>query len=311
MDQATADAVKSYQSRTPEGRRHRRPADVGQARGARFSSLASTCSSRGAKSFLHRSDGFSGTPASGQALKDKALAMHGPAFMEKLNRSRSAGREARADAEGHETTESGLKPGIQNSIGATGLIQFMPQTAARAGHHHRCARSDERGRPARLRPRSSTKSHAGKMHSTADLYSATFWPAMIGKPDDYVLETSKLSAGIVARQKRGLRHRPRRQRSPPESSALTAAAASATTPIPLSRRTFNGAATPSSAMRELSRPPLFSAVARFRAERFRKSAVACAPRWSASESSSSFAAWAPGAWARCISPARPTSVRWW
>jgi len=71
-----------------------------------------------AKSFLHRSDGFSGTPASGQALKDKALAMHGPAFMEKLNQVAQRLGVKPEQMLKVMNNESGLKPGIQNSIGA-------------------------------------------------------------------------------------------------------------------------------------------------------------------------------------------------
>ena len=33
-----------------------------------------------------------------------------------------------------------------------------------------------------------------------DVYFAIFFPAAIGKPSDYVLQTSKLSAGLIASQ---------------------------------------------------------------------------------------------------------------
>ena len=44
----------------------------------------------------------------------------------------------------------------------------------------------------------------GKMKSYYDVYAVTFFPAMIGKPDDWVLQTRTLSASIVARQNKGI-----------------------------------------------------------------------------------------------------------
>ena len=40
----------------------------------------------------------------------------------------------------------------------------------------------------------------GRMHSYYDVYAITFFPAMIGKGDDWVLQTKSLSADTVARQ---------------------------------------------------------------------------------------------------------------
>ena len=36
-----------------------------------------------------------------------------------------------------------------------------------------------------------------------DVYFAIFFPAAIGKPSDYVLQTSKMSAGLIASQNAG------------------------------------------------------------------------------------------------------------
>ena len=44
------------------------------------------------------------------------------------------------------------------------------------------------------------KPWTGKMKSYFDLYLVTFFPAAIGKPDDYVLQTGKLSAATIAKQ---------------------------------------------------------------------------------------------------------------
>ena len=40
------------------------------------------------------------------------------------------------------------------------------------------------------------------MRSVHDLYFATFFPAALGKPDNYVMQTSKLSAQKIAAQNR-------------------------------------------------------------------------------------------------------------
>ena len=82
---------------------------------------------------------------------------------------------------------------------ATGLIQFMPDTALKLGTTNKA-----------LYAMSAVdqlhyvykyfKPWTGKMKSYFDLYLVTFFPAAIGKPDDYVLETSKLPASTIAKQ---------------------------------------------------------------------------------------------------------------
>jgi hypothetical protein len=44
----------------------------------------------------------------------------------------------------------------------------------------------------------------GKMNSYYDVYAVTFFPAMIGKPDNWVLQTKTLSAATVAKQNKGI-----------------------------------------------------------------------------------------------------------
>lgn len=44
------------------------------------------------------------------------------------------------------------------------------------------------------------KPYRGKMHSYFDVYLVTFFPAAVGKPDNYVFATSKLSASLIASQ---------------------------------------------------------------------------------------------------------------
>lgn len=96
--------------------------------------------------------------------------------------------------------ESGLNEKAQNTIsGATGLIQFMPSTAAWLGTT-----------TADLMQMSNVeqldfvyeylKPYSGDMESLVDVYLAVFFPVAIGKASDYVFQTSKLSASKIASQ---------------------------------------------------------------------------------------------------------------
>lgn len=83
--------------------------------------------------------------------------------------------------------ESGLNPQAVNSqTGASGLIQFMPQTARNMG----TTVEDIRAMDALeqldyvyqyLLP------YKGKIKSLGDLYLRVFYPAAVGQPDDYIL----------------------------------------------------------------------------------------------------------------------------
>lgn len=96
--------------------------------------------------------------------------------------------------------ESGLNHQAQNRYSnATGLIQFMPSTAAVLGTS-----------TASLLAMSNVeqmdyvyqylRSYQWKMLSFVDVYFAIFFPAAMGKADDWVLQTSHLSAGLIAGQ---------------------------------------------------------------------------------------------------------------
>lgn len=94
-------------------------------------------------------------------------------------------------------SESRLRPWIENSIGATGLIQFMPKTAIGLGTT-----------TAALKKMSNIeqldyvykyfKPKAGKYRSYFDLYLYTFFPIAIGKPDDWILQSKDNKASEVA-----------------------------------------------------------------------------------------------------------------
>lgn len=96
-------------------------------------------------------------------------------------------------------SESRLKPTAYNPSGASGLIQFMPSTAAALGTSTSAIRNmsavDQLDYVyAYFRP------YAGKMKSYYDLYLATFFPGGIGKPDSWIFHSSRLSAATIAMQ---------------------------------------------------------------------------------------------------------------
>lgn len=99
--------------------------------------------------------------------------------------------------------ESAVNPAAVNKYtGATGLIQFMPATAKALG-----TTTDA------LRQMSGTeqldyvyaylKPHIGKMDSVYDIYFAIFFPMAMGKPDNWILQTNRLPASIIAKQNTG------------------------------------------------------------------------------------------------------------
>jgi len=82
---------------------------------------------------------------------------------------------------------------------ATGLIQFMPDTAKSLGTTVEALRAMTNVQQLDwvykyLSP------YTGKMSSYIDVYFSVFFPLAIGKPDDWVFQASKLSASIVAKQ---------------------------------------------------------------------------------------------------------------
>ena len=99
--------------------------------------------------------------------------------------------------------ESRLNPQAVNKIsGATGLIQFMPATAKALGtttEELLKMSFDEQMDYVYM----YLRDYKGKMKSQVDVYLAVFFPSAIGKPDSYVLQTSKLSPAIIARQNPG------------------------------------------------------------------------------------------------------------
>lgn len=99
--------------------------------------------------------------------------------------------------------ESKINPSAQNSISkATGLIQWMPSTLR--DKRYKGITTDE------LKKMSATeqldlvylyfKPYVGKLNSLQDVYAVTFFPAAMGKDDDWVLQSKNVSAEKIAAQ---------------------------------------------------------------------------------------------------------------
>lgn len=85
--------------------------------------------------------------------------------------------------------------------GATGLIQFMPATAAGLGTTTAALRAMTNVQQLDFVFR-YFKPYAGKINSITDLYTITFFPRALGKPDNFILQTDTISAGTIAAQNR-------------------------------------------------------------------------------------------------------------
>lgn len=95
--------------------------------------------------------------------------------------------------------ESKFNPAIVNSIGATGLIQFMPKTAQSLG-----TSGPALAKLTALQQLDFVEKYflpkAGKYKNVYDLYLYTFFPLGLGKPQGWVIESKQNSAQIISRQ---------------------------------------------------------------------------------------------------------------
>jgi len=86
---------------------------------------------------------------------------------------------------------------------ATGLIQFMPDTARTMGTTNK-----ELYKMTAIEQLNYVyqyfKHYAGQIKSFHDLYLITFFPAAIGKSDDFVFQTKKIPASAIASQNSAL-----------------------------------------------------------------------------------------------------------
>jgi hypothetical protein len=104
------------------------------------------------------------------------------------------------------SVESGWRPDSHNSIGAGGLIGFLPSTLARLGWQ---------GTPEEFWRLSIAQqlpyvaafyqTWCGRIHRSGDLYLATFWPEAVGASDDTIIAAENGPHRIVWQQNPGLR----------------------------------------------------------------------------------------------------------
>ena len=100
--------------------------------------------------------------------------------------------------------ESGLNSKARNPVGgATGLIQFMPRTAEALGtttellYNMDSVQQLDYVEKYFLEIKKWTHK---ELNTYEDLYLATFWPNALGKPDDYIIQSKKLSKELIALQ---------------------------------------------------------------------------------------------------------------
>lgn len=105
--------------------------------------------------------------------------------------------------------ESGLRADIKNTAFpfkdgyATGLIQFIPATARGLG-----TTTTALEKMSRVQQMDYVykyfKPYTGRLNSYFDVYLVVFFPAAIGKPDDWVFETKNLSRSAIAKSNPGI-----------------------------------------------------------------------------------------------------------
>lgn len=92
-----------------------------------------------------------------------------------------------------------FSPSITNPIGAVGLIQFMPATAKGLGTTTTALKAMTAVNQLDYVYK-YFKPYKGKINNYIDAYFAVFFPLAIGKPDDWTIQSSGLSASTIAKQ---------------------------------------------------------------------------------------------------------------
>jgi len=96
--------------------------------------------------------------------------------------------------------ESGLQPHIQNSIGATGLNQIMPDTAKGLGYtvdQIKLMSATEQITGPTAKYFLACKRYLPAAPSMADIYLVNLYPLACGKPDDWVLGSPKADGTVT------------------------------------------------------------------------------------------------------------------
>jgi hypothetical protein len=99
--------------------------------------------------------------------------------------------------------ESGFNHQIENSIGAVGLIQFLPSTAEGLG----TTTTALKNMPVLEQldyVRKYFINRKGQYKNAYDLYMQTFFPLALGKPANFVIQTSKQSAELISSKNPGI-----------------------------------------------------------------------------------------------------------
>lgn len=91
-----------------------------------------------------------------------------------------------------------FSPSVENhTTGATGLIQFMPNTAESLG-----TTVNQLANMTAVQQLDYVKAYynqfKSKINSYIDLYFATFFPVAIGKSGSFILKTNQIPAGVIA-----------------------------------------------------------------------------------------------------------------
>lgn len=136
-----------------------------------------------------------GNSATARELEAMARTKHGQGFVNEVNAM--AGRLGVKPEWIYAVmkNESGMSPSAVNRISnATGLIQFMPDTARGLGTSVEALKNMSATEQLKYVEK-YFKPYAGKIKSGPDMYMATFWPAGLGKPDSY-----NIGGATVARQ---------------------------------------------------------------------------------------------------------------
>lgn len=95
--------------------------------------------------------------------------------------------------------ESGLNHRIVNSIGAAGLIQFLPSTAKSLGTTTTALVNMSNVQQLDYVFK-YLDNYRSKIYSFIDMYFAVFFPLAIGKPMDWVFKTANIAGSTIARQ---------------------------------------------------------------------------------------------------------------